>query len=253
MPAVNLSWSAARWSNQVQDMVAQLGVQEADFLKQELVLLVNKIIAFTPPQSKAQGVARTKSDIGKLVRPFDVSSFRNPRLERICDAHDYAAFNRFFQYATGPLHDATAIDAYDVPDYHARSRNNRGGVNGKFRNVFVIGATEIKFLADYVKRETSNVGMARAGWLPALRAVGGLSAVSDLAGWSRNTAEYGSYTSNLDDPERPYLDAINSSPWAAQGDTRTILNAMDSRTEALKGRLAFLARYVRDHAGLAAA
>jgi hypothetical protein len=231
-------------------MIRRLDVDKKTFVRDQLRLLLQRIISFTPPHSRAQGRQRVTTDIFHAVKPFAVDTFRSKRLAAIVEKKDYAAFAAFTQHVTNPqLAGATA--APWSPSLHQSQRVSRGRVVKWNTKVFVLGTADRRALKEYTKKKLALVGFARSGWLAALTSVGGT-----VAGWISNQPQLGQSRVIDDlDSDKPSITSINSTPWANRQDEgeRIVSNAMESRVHAMETSLKKQLELMRDAAGLRAA
>lgn len=218
------------------------------FLKDELRRWLEMIVTLTPPDTTDQGAKAVKRDIGLLVRPLESGTFDSPRVKALLDRNDVAGFQAFARNVPS-LANAKIIRAEDVPELHRASRDNRGRVRrSSFAGNYVLGFDQVRTLGNYIARKVSHVGMAIAGWTPALHFLGGAvtKSVSIL-----DVPEHGSFRSTLEDSLKPSIDAINSSPWASRHDEgqRIIANARNARIGALMTRLKALTGQIMKESG----
>ena len=216
------------WANKLAQLKVTTGQSMREVLDEEWPLLMGKIIAFTPPKTLAQGRAAVASDIQKTMRSFDPENIRTEGIREIVDRKDYAAYNIVSgRVKSGPMAHTTAAP-FD-PGFHLARRNSRGRV-GSGDPVVMLG-TDALMLRKYTKSVQDRVGWAKAGWLQALRLVGGV-APSFV---SRHEPGNGSVIDDRTNPDRPSITAINRTPWAIRKDegARIIQDAYYSRAVAI--------------------
>jgi hypothetical protein len=224
-----LDFSCARYQVQLRELIASSQADDRDFLTQQMLLLLRKIISFTPPHSLAEGRIATRRDVYRAVKPFEVDSFRDPRLKQIVEDCDYAAFGAFMQYVKNPALQGAEARPWSE-SLHQDQRDRRGRVL-RSRKVFVIGRPAVSAFKKYLTRKLDNVGIAAAGWLAALHLLGGFE-----TSWiERHGTRYGSVIDQRSDPANPSVTAINSTPWASRKEEgeRIIRYAMASRANAM--------------------
>ena len=190
---------------------AGLSLREA--MRDEWRLGMQTLQRFTPPRTAKQGRIRVSADISRVVRGFNVKSFRNKRLEDIVARRDFAAFDAVMEHvANSELKGAKAI-AWN-PSLHARSRDRRGRVRRRPTKNFVLGA-DVERLREYRQRKQGNVGIARAGWTSAVLVAGAKSP----AKWIRRHGErFGGARIEHANTDRETLVAFNRTPWANRKD-----------------------------------
>lgn len=245
--SLRLDFSYARWLAQARLMQARLGQDQAPFLRQQFRLLLVQLIRFTPPRSLSQGRKRVAIDLAKVVSPFDAARLRNQRLRAIVRGGDTEAFNAF---AAAARMRARAVDPSQIPALHARARDSRGRVRRGQRPVFVLGRRATAAYRSYVRRKQNNVGIARAGWAPALEAGGG-----NVPGWvARHGRRFGTVEDHSARPRQPEMIARNRAPWASRRDEgpRILANALDARRRDMERNLKILLQKSARGAGLAA-
>lgn len=269
-----------RWDKQLAALLKLAPQLGQDLLTPQLRLLLEKIIKFTPPnKGYQQGRLAVKRDIRRAVKPLLIKAettflydewlngtigdrqvmstsagYRNKALGQAIAARDYEVINIILKRSAKTNPKLRSLGAAPwSPELHRKRRGSRGRVKSNSRGAtFIVGAKDQKALKKYTTAKLKNVGLARAGWLAGLHLVGGkaprwverhrskpgLSAVRDLR-------RHGS---------RPYIEVSNSSPYARySGEARRIvLNAMQSRSAAMRTHLR---RLLKEHAtrlGLAA-
>lgn len=235
------------WGVQVATLQRRLGLEAKQVLTDQSRLFLEQVMDLTPPKSLAQGRARTGRDIAKVMDPFRVKAFKNPRLEEIVNQGDYQAFESFMRHVDNATLRGATAGPFD-PQRHTSVRNARGGVGGRSRRFFVIGA-DVSKLDQYVARKKKNVGFARSGWLLALWAVGG-SAPS----WVTNQIQRGQGSvQNALDEDDPFIVAQNRTPWADNRDEgeRIIRYAVRYRVKAMQTYLKRALERAAEAAGIA--
>jgi hypothetical protein len=204
----------------------------SEFVTEQFRLLLEQISAFTPPKNLAQGRLRVAMDILKVMRPFDVDQVRDKRLKEIVQSGDKAAF---IGYAKGVGKGDKWVPVDFDSALHKAARDRSGRVRRSGKNAkFVLGAKGESQLRKYIASEQTKVGIARNGWSPAIRAVGG-----KVPNWvSRHGPGFGAVIDQRN-AENPALTAINRTPWAIRRDEgeRIIREAMKSRTTRLESAL----------------
>jgi hypothetical protein len=225
-------FDGSEWGAQVIRMNRQLGIESTLGLTEQCKLLIKEIIDLTPPHNRTEGRTRTRADISKAIKPFNVTSFKSERLEEIVNQQDYQAFDAFMRNVPNDaLKNARAVPFRE--DIHQRSRDNRGRIRHNDRKRFVLGRGDVSRLRAYVKRKMANVGLARSGWASAAWALG-----VTLPGWIANQLQRGQSNAinRLNDPDEPSFTAINSSPWANNREEgqRVLGYAMRYRVKAME-------------------
>ncbi len=227
------------WRSRLALLVAATGQTMREALYEEWPLLIRKVMDFTPPfqsgggssSDLSVGRAAVDRDIRKTMRPFDPQA-RTKSIEKIEDERNVDAFNIIAsRVKSGPMAGARAV-AFS-PEVHTSQRNSRGRVDGYAQNRVVLGS-DAALLQKYISEVQSRVGIAKAGWWPALALVGG-DAPSFV---TKHGMGFGDY---IDDhsADDPSITAINRTPWASRQDEghRIIQAALASRAEAIVSKV----------------
>ncbi len=235
-----------RWTRNLAAYSKQVDQQMRESLYQEWPLLMEKIIAFTPPKTLAQGRTATAGDLEKTMRPFDPKSIRSKGMAAIVSKQDIRAFNIIAQRVrSGPMAGAQAIPFSE--EAHTSKRDSRGRVTGRYNKVILGGAD--KMLTKYKNTLLSRVGWAKAGWLKAYYLVGGTKVASFV---SRHGMGSGDVIDDHANPENPSITAINRTPWASRRDegTRIIRDAINSRANAIETKIKTNIRLAHEKSGI---
>jgi hypothetical protein len=216
------------WKNKLAQLKVATGESMTEVLNEEWPLLMAKIVELTPPRTLAQGRAAVGRDIEKTMRPFDPSTIRDKGIQKVVAERNIQAFNTIVgRIKAGPLRGARAV-AFS-PDIHFAAKNANGRV-GRNLNQVVLGP-DAGLLKKYIAMVQGLVGWAKAGWLPAIRLLGG-DAPSFVG---RHEPGHGSVIDDRTNPDNPSVTAINRTPWAARRDEgqRIIQDAYNSRAVAI--------------------
>lgn len=237
------------WNRNLAAYSKTVGQGMRESLYQEWPLLMEKIIAFTPPKTLGQGRAATSGDLEKTMRPFNPAMLRSKGMKRIVDEMDVHAFNIVAQRVkSGPMKGAQAVTF--SPEQHTSKRNARGKVGQNYNHV-ILGENN-KMLTKYKTALLGRVGWAKAGWLKAYYAVGGNRVQSFV---SRHGMGSGDVIDDHANEENPSITAINRTPWAARRDegSRIIRDAINSRAEAIRSKIITALRLAKEQAGFSKA
>ena len=230
----NIIFPAETWAVYAKKLIAELQTEAIPFLRDEMRRLLEMIVELTPPSTSEQGRKRVGVDINQVVRPLVSDTFRSPSVKALIERRDVAGFAAFAQNVPS-LRGSQIVRAEDIPELHRKARDTRGRVlKRRFVGNFVWG-DGVKQLRDYIARKKNNVGMAIAGWIPALYFLGGsvTKPVTIL-----DVPEHGSFRDKLSG-DKPSLEAINATPWASRRDegARIIRNSQAARAQAMMARL----------------
>jgi hypothetical protein len=235
-----VSISTEQWDRSLALYSAALNKSMREALFEEWPLLVRKVMDFTPPFKTGGGTgssdlsvgrAAVNRDIRKTMRPFDPSS-KSKQLKKIVEEKNLAAYNIIAgRVKKGPMVGTRAI--HFSKDVHRSQRNARGRV-GADRKQVVLGS-DSGVLQEYIAHMQDAVGIAKAGWLPALLLVGG-SAPGYVA---KHGTGHGAYIDDHANELDPSITAINRTPWAVRKDEaqRIIGYALASRARAIESKV----------------
>lgn len=239
-----------KWDAQFRQLVAFGRSLGKDFVTPQFRLWLEAIIRLTPPKSKSQGTMAVRRDIYRAVQPFNVSDFRNKRLEKIVRQRDYAAFDAFARNIRGNDKLKNVRGAPFDPRLHQDKRDNRGRVRSEAKPWFLLGRADRGALRKYLRKKTGNVGIAAAGWLRALHLLGGRE--SQFV--ERHGEGFGSVIDDRANVTNPSVTAINRTPWARRKDEaqRIITNAQAGRIGAMRTHLRKLLEATARKADMAA-
>ena len=233
-----ISIDISGWVKSVAFLQASVGKNMREALAEEWPLLIEKIIAFTPPfrigggtgsSDLSVGRAAVARDIAKTMRPFDPAWIRSKGIAKIVAKKDIAAFNAVTaNIKSGPLKGQRGV--IFSPSVHTSQRTQRGRV-GSDRNQRVIGS-DVGLLKKYIKDVQSHVGFAKSGWLAAYQVVGGSRAPAYVTKFGTGG---GAAIDDSKNEEYPSITAINRTPWAERRDEgqRIVQSAYNSRAQAI--------------------
>jgi hypothetical protein len=214
-------------------------------LRDEMRLLVQKCIEFTPPATlsgssigKKLGETATTRDIKKVFMTWKTlvdGTFRSPNLARriavLVNTRDYAALNAVFANIAG-FANVRLTDTLE-PSFHTSQRNNRGRISSSARKALIV--KNPSQLTKYIQLMKGHVGKAKAGW----NAAATKFKVARVPAWvTRHKDGQGSATDILRNGNG-YLEAVNSVPYIGTLDAgvKIIEQAVKSRTVAIELKL----------------
>lgn len=251
-----VSISTEQWNRSIALYSSALGKTMREALYEEWPLLIRKVMDFTPPfktggskgsSDLSVGRAAVNRDIRKTMRPFDPANKRTKQLQKIVDERNLTLFNLLANRSKkGPMVGLRAVTF--SPKVHTSQRNARGRVGADKRQV-VLGS-DSGHLLEYIKHVQDNVGIAKAGWWPALSLVGGGAPGYVI----KHGTGHGSVIDGHAD-EDPSITAINRTPWAVRKDEaqRIINAALASRAKAIESKVRAKLRQAAKEAKLTAA
>jgi hypothetical protein len=226
MPETNLS-ELDGFSQALSTYANARGVSLPKALKEQMGLLAERLIDWTPPKTKEEGQKKTHDDVwyglgylpwfwkrkkAKSIRPiggFDLMK-EIVRLSTRHTAKNDRALERIFQgFKSGPLKDAAVGPM--IPAMHHKNRDNRGVIRKKKRWDYV--TTDHKAVRAYTKQRVDNVGMAKGGWVRAAEKFG--RRVPQWYGRHRGRGRVWDKSTNAI-TDSPYILMRNRSPWSAR-------------------------------------
>lgn len=190
-------------------------------LRKQSRLLGQRLIQFTPPNTRAQGRAAVQRDIHRAVRPLRRQDFKSKKLQKLLRERSYSGLQIVFdKLKTGDLRGAQ-VKPFS-PDLHQRARDRRGRVT-RWRKVVTPDVEDVKA---YIERVQANVGEAKGGWANLVTRLGG-----SVAQWIEVHSDAGQFEDKAGDLVNAYIRIDNNSEWAGAGDEdRVVANAIRSRT-----------------------
>ena len=139
---------------------------------------------------------------------FDENKPFGRRIVKLMEQNKPLAIQEMFKNSRG-LRFGGARSKHIVPkEQHQRLRTKRGGVpkNVGRLQFFTMNHSGVK---DYIKSRKDNVGMAKGGWVEAIKKAGG-----SAARWIDKHRKEGTAKDDLKDPKDPSFYMSNKSPWA---------------------------------------
>lgn len=203
-----------------------------EVLRSEGRKVFGRAIRFTPNQKgKADQERIVERDIRRAIRPITSEMFTSPRLRELAAAKDSRGFNAFLENVRGVgiglQVDGQKFRLKEVlpfsPVLHKQARNSRGRVSARKLG---IGTFDTESLGNYIDKKKRNVGMARAGWAPAMKGLGGV-----VTAYIRRHNGQGTFEDKSGDPVRAFIRGKNFSPWTADRESAQLVmeSAMRSR------------------------
>jgi hypothetical protein len=212
-------------------------------LMEEARLFVRDAIRATPPFARATysesfnvqrrlGEGAVKRDIGGLFKTQDSLGFvKNPRNMKLAVDMLNAIKRRDAQAANAILKnvgvDMAAIASAD-PGVHQSARGRRGRVVSR-RKYLVLDARSV---AQFIKTKQSHVGRAKAGWVPAARALG-----LQLPGWITRHSTPGIYKPDYENASMPAVTVGNLISFGSDfSHLRIVQAALNNRVKSMQKR-----------------
>ena len=173
----------AEWEEAVEAYARMTGEDTRTIIKNEAKLLVRDCIKLTPPTTGGTGILKENlkkqeragkkailDDIQRVVKDVtQLKMYENPKVKKWIDRafknHDWKLVLDIVGGGVGAGKDIP-------PKYHEQFRDKRGRVNKTTGGRFYIRDTKAKKkLNRYAKTYFDKIGQAKAGWLPAARAL----------------------------------------------------------------------------------
>lgn len=243
---MSITIDTTKWHANIGAYAKLAGQNMRESLYQEWPLLMEKIIAFTPPKTLAQGRAATARDLAKTMRPFNPQAIRTKKLRKIVDEMDVRAFNILAQKVkSGPMAGAQAVRFNE--QVHTSQRDRSGRVRTNNPRPKVILGDNVAMLTRYRDALLKRVGWAKAGWLAAYNLVGGGKAPNFV---TRHPTSGGAVIDDHANEDNPSITAINRTPWASRKDEgqRIIRDAINSRANAIETKIKVMLKLAREKA-----
>ncbi len=232
----------ATFERQTQRLAAAIGRPAGEVLREETRLLVQDLLASTPPFGRHGfledlekqyfiGRRAVRRDIRRVFRP--VTTLRawrqpvNPRvkreLARAVRKGDTATVAKILKF-----HNSRVI-ARAVAALHQRARNDAGTVPADFRWYVVLDEQSIR---DYETEVFERIGKAKAGWETAARAVG-----VPVPEWIARHSTPGRFR-EVNGPDGPSIEIANEVEYGDKFDELRILErALARREKSMEDRL----------------
>lgn len=228
-----------RWSNAVDARIVAFKQDARVAVRDEIRLLLEYAMRFTPPKNLAQGRAAVIRDIKRTMRPILPEEMTQSKgLRRIVQKRDIESYNAAARHFTGTLKNSRAVEFEarihtGQRDFRLRVRPN--SMNGR---TVVLGRAQQGLLSKYIRAIQNHVGIAKDGWWPALQAVGGKAAswvtrhgttageVIDELGFDKEAAN-----------SKPSITLINKTGWGAREGARILNDAAKLRADNMYRRI----------------
>jgi hypothetical protein len=182
-------------------------------------LLAERCLAMTPPRNKKQGEAAVARDITSVVRGREPGYLE--AVERIAGTSSVVRQHLTTKDGRTYLIDVDQIDRDGsmIRRWHQKQRRARGRVprGTSKNNDTIIGRWQARdtlwapaeMVRAYIAKRQQGVGLARAGWVKPILALGGVR-VPDWV--KRQGMRYSGYVDGLRQ-KRPFIQANNNTRW----------------------------------------
>jgi hypothetical protein len=210
------------------------GLNMEKVLKEQMRLLIMRVLQFTPPAKKGDGVKAVRRDIKHKY--YDPDWFANnfigrkspeeqERIRRYFKTQDWTSLEKIKD--AGGLLQKVYFKPFSKSDIH---RDTRGRIIKTREGVI---CTTPEALKEYVKTEESHVGRLKGSWCSALEYYGGKAAA-----WVKRNSE-GSYVDNSKGTDVQSVAAYSSVPYGEGVDRRVsfIDKAMKTRARDIEASI----------------
>lgn len=190
--------------------------------------LAEHCMKLTPPKSEAQGKKRVEKDVRKIFHPVDPEELSDNWLKKVVYNSDTKSWSGFAsKVGGGPFAQTEAVKPSTALHYANRDRRGRAK-----STKFVTLWRERGALNELIARKKRNVGMAKAGWFPAVK---GFQEIMVTEWVSKHGETQGSYAFSPH-ASNPFVEFRNTSQWAKYHDQaeRVARSSLRSRTTAMQ-------------------
>jgi hypothetical protein len=227
---VNLSVSTERFTSAIKAFAEKTGRALSSVVKEQAILLAQRLAKLTYPASASQGKTRVAIDIGRVyVRnqwfeetfQFTKKSLQE-RISNLVRQKDEGALRAIFQN-TSRLQ-LVRLEPFDA-SLHARMRKDGRVKVPEPRSFPVAQESQVKSL---IREKQKNVGMAKSGWAQCASGLG-----KSIPAWLTKTGT-GRVTDNTAD-KNPTVTLKNVVPYFGRLDQKAsiVARAMEGRARAM--------------------
>jgi hypothetical protein len=168
------------WALAIDEYARGVKVSSEKVLRSQAKRFVELVIKLTPPRTLGQGRKAVKRDLGRAVFLLLPEKLWDPIIRRLVEKRMHKGLQAFFDQlpprAAGIFRRRQVVPGGDIPRVHRINRDRRGRVHKDQRNATPDKAQWNREL----RLRQRNVGLAKAGWLPAALALG-----ATIPGWIR--------------------------------------------------------------------
>jgi hypothetical protein len=228
---ISLTVSTRTFTEKLRKYAELTGKSLRAVVKEQALLLAQKLVKLTYPASASQGKNAVSRDIGRVYVKNEwfenVFSFRNKalgdRIKSLVYAKDEGGLRDIFQRSSRL--DLIRIEPFDA-SLHERMRRNGRVVVPNPRSFPVSQQAGVKAL---VRKKQRNVGIAKAGWAVAVQLLG-----KGVPAWL-NKSGGGTVSDHSAEPHSPFVTLTNRVPWFAALDAKAniVSRALDGRASAM--------------------
>ena len=225
-----------RFKKQVDRFATKYGVDARQVMLDQMRLWTIDLIKSFPPKNSSQGKRAVKSDIQRIFIPVDSGSFAAVKEWALIVGGQ--ELGRAFKSKTGSVYGVEKrffdFSGDKIPAHHRRFRTKDGRVTragtftrdiGRWKFVDKV-VTKQSILNRYIKEKQKNVGILKAGWVPALTyfaaVSGGVFKAPVFVKKIAKSKQSGGFVDRFGKDGTGFLEAINSVPWSKRH--KSILN-----------------------------
>ena len=226
---------ASRWRGSAFALAKATGIDTQPIIREEARQFLRDVIRKTPPKTLAQGRAAIAGDFHRAIAPIREEKIRDESLKRAVQGNDLTATQAVFDTfpASGGrkfsrlFAKRRIVGAGQIRGIHKGARNKRGRVRMDQMNATI----DARAHARQLKETQSRVGILKAGFNPAAKALG----VKSPSWIARHGDRWGSVVDaiNTDNPEITITNRGVKYP----GYVRTVRDALKSRERAMETKI----------------
>lgn len=168
----HLTIDSTAWQREVNNLVAITNKGARTIIHDEVKLLLRQGMRITPPRTQAQGRKAVARDVMRAVQPLALAGstgivIQNESMRKMVRQKDRVALEAVFAQSK-KLRGHRIIEGSEIKSHHRAQRRSRGRV-GRAQKVVTLDA---KAHRTHTRTMQNRVGRMKAGWVPALNALG---------------------------------------------------------------------------------
>ena len=205
-------------------------------IRQQSRIVGEKLVKFTPPKTASIGKRNVARDIGKVFADLSNTKWEDKSLDKMWKAGNFEGVKKALE--SHPEKDSLPIFQYKkifkapIRNIHKAAIGKSGRVPKNWHTQYaVVGKGELK---KYIRKVQLQVGVAKSGWLAALRKLGG-KAPSFV---NRHGTKYGGFIDG-NKGDNPFFELINRVTTFPQGGTpmRILKRAFRVQAKAMENNI----------------
>jgi len=229
----------AKWRESVERRAKVFREDRKVIVAEEIRFLLEYAMRFTPPKNLAQGRAAVKRDILRTMRAILPDEFTsNPKLKRIVQRRDIIGYNAAAVHFLGTLRNTRAVEFEARIHTAQRDRRMRVRPNAMNGRTVLLGRQQQGLLSRYIRKIQEHVGIAKDGWWPALKAVGG-KAPNYVTRHGTTAGEVVDELGFMAAAATPFpkITVINKTGWGVREGARILNDAAKLRAKVMERRI----------------